>query len=98
MNLDNLFKFKIGDVLTPAVHTLMGTPERMVLVVVRRLADECCGGVQLYYDCRVHTRKTWGGSTPEVFGKALADGTLRLGEFELIPLDMEDYRKAQETT
>lgn len=86
------FRFNIGDVVT---HKTMAPPylpaakesqERFgevkpqLFTVMARVFDECPGGVQKHYRCRITTASRWdgsGGVTRELF---------TLHEEELVPL------------
>ncbi len=69
LDLDKVFKFKLGDTLHHAVPSKMGTR----LFVCERLLQECPGGVQLTYRCRAIRS----------FGE-LADGYVSFIEQELV--------------
>ena len=58
------FKFQIGDVVThktmvPPFQTKDGRPQHFT--IVGRLYDECPGGIQKHYRCRI-TSQDWGGT------------------------------------
>jgi len=50
-NLDKLgFEFKVGDIVH---HKLKSDKQKTLMLIVERMANECSGGVQLFYKCRV---------------------------------------------
>lgn len=70
-NLDNLgFRFKVGDI----VHHRLTSPReypkdlppqvRTPLLIIARTANECSGGIQLHYECRIGIAS---GSPPMTF-------------------------------
>ncbi len=86
------FKFNIGDVVT---HKTMAPPfiekpepgkeklgdaKPQLFIIMGRVFDECPGGVQKHYRCRVTSQSRWdggGGVTRELFS---------MHEEELVPL------------
>jgi hypothetical protein len=43
------FKFEIGEIVRPVIH------DRVKLQVLTRTAEECTGGVQIFYACQAET-------------------------------------------
>ena len=81
-NLDSVgFKYQIGDVLIHKalnwLQTKTSAQTFVQIVVLERLAQECPGGVQLHYNCRI--------VGPD--GQLCSDKCLH--EHELMPLPTE---------
>lgn len=87
------FKFAIRDYLTLKAHAdLYPLEDVQVLVVSERLGQECEGGTQWHYQCRVIVPPAY--RKPAEFSEQFA----KLKEAELAPLDLEAYRKARSNT
>lgn len=94
--LDEVCKYKVGDVLTLAIEELLPTKQRTILKAVERIIQQCEGGVQVTYLCRVHTLREsqrWAEKQPmPVFVMAeQVGGYERIKESELAPLDLVKY-------
>ena len=95
MNLDEVFKFKIGDCCAmKAAVECYGWDGAQSLAVNERHLQECEGGVQLSYHVRVHIRRDtgWSGSSEQCFRGMENGGFYLVKESELIPFDLEAYR------
>ena len=100
MNLDEVFKFKIGDccAMKAAVESF-GWEGTQSLAVNERHLQECEGGVQLSYYVRVIGRKEsgWSRGAEQSFAGHTASGFYLIKESELIHFDSEAYRQANDT-
>lgn len=77
MKLDEFFKFKIGDTVKHVGRDVrVDDPTRFeMLFVAQRLIDQCPGGEQYFYTCRVLTEKGMGSDY------------IRFNEIELVEFD-----------
>jgi len=91
--LDQICKYKIGQLLTLEADEHFPTRQRFVMRVKERLVQECYGGVQVHYDCRIHTCSPaiLIGTREPVPGILMLshrdDTTHRFTEHELVPFD-----------
>ncbi len=77
---DEFFKFKIGE--TVQTLTTNEKYEKVILFIVGRHIEECPGGHQFYYGCRVHHDN--GG---------ISTSHLRFNEVELKAFDYDEEAK-----
>lgn len=95
------FKFAIGDYVTlKAQVEIHGLRAATPMSISERLAQQCEGGEQRHYDCRlIHPPEgtTWGGrrqNSAVSVGDA-GGGYYRFKEAELVTLDVAAYREAR---
>jgi hypothetical protein len=104
--LDEVFRFKVGETVCMKAHLTVARTERggdpkrrreympdlQRLFVIERLLQQCSGGVQLAYICRVHM--------PGSFARSMAFGTelSRMMEIELDGLPPEALEDEDEPT
>lgn len=86
------FKYNIGDVVTHKTMAppylsrrddgkdVLGSAKPQLLTIMGRVADECPGGVQKHYRCRVTASNRWGESP------GITDRLIQLHEEELVAL------------
>lgn len=91
-------KFTIGQYVCLKSHLdLYGLKLVQPLVVNERWTQECEGGTQVSYLCRIITTpRDWGSKFSAGFGFAGDSDYVRIKESELVALDAEAYRAARE--
>lgn len=97
--LDELFAFKIGDKCAmKALVEGFGWGGTQLLAVTERHLQQCEGGVQKTYLCRIaYEQARWAESSQRFAGESAA-GFYRIKESELIPWDAEAYGAATPDT
>ena len=91
--LDEFFKFKIGDVVRPIIqrpgyHADGRKVSPQFMQICERHLQECYGGIQAFYDCRVHTITTDNGFLDTTYAFHLP--YIKLSEPELVAYDLPE--------